>query len=97
MSRERRRLFHQEEPPAEPGQFGCPMLVRAHRAHPVTGTAFHRCQLGWGLHDEIAVARCSATEAVTDCWKAHPERTPLVMVGPAGADDERIEHKASAD
>ena len=30
MSRERRRLFLEEEQTAEPGRYGCPMLVRAH-------------------------------------------------------------------
>ena len=75
MSRERRSLFQVEEPTAEPGRFGCPMLVRAH-CGPLRGRAepVFRCSLGWALHGEEEVALCRATDAVPDCWKAHPER-----------------------
>jgi hypothetical protein len=88
MSRERRPLFLEEEPSAEPGRYGCPMLVRtrfflsADAARPVM-----RCSLGWALHGELDVARCRVTESVTDCWKVHPERTPVVVL--TGTDDER--------
>ena len=81
MSRERRRLFQPEEPPAEPGRYGCPMLFRT-RFHlpPDAVRPMGRCALGWALHNELEVARCAATDAVTDCWKVHPERTPVVVL-----------------
>ena len=99
MSRERRRLFQEEESPAEPGRFGCPMLTRAHRAHPVQhGRIMHRCNLGWAIDDDAAVERCRATEAVADCWKEHPERAPLVVFPtPQGPGPRETETKASAD
>jgi len=99
MSRERRRLFHEEESPAEPGRFGCPMLTRGHRTHPVrAGQPMMRCCLGWALHDELDVERCLATEAVIDCWKEHPERTPVVVLKPAkGPEPGETEQQASAD
>lgn len=81
MSRERRRLFQEEESPAEPGRFGCPMLVRTHAALRAGATIpAMRCSLGWALHDELDAARCRATEVLTDCWQAHPERTPMVAL-----------------
>jgi len=46
---------------------------RAVEAHVPTS----RCLIGWSLTDDIAIARCRATHAVVDCWKAHPERTPI--------------------
>lgn len=66
------------EEATEPGRFGCPMLVhvqweRAVEAHVPTS----RCLIGWSLTDDLAIARCRATDAVIDCWKAHPERTPI--------------------
>ena len=79
MSRERRLLLIEEEQSAEPGRFGCPMLVRAHcgpwrgRAEPV-----YRCSLGWALHDEDELRRCRLTNIVNDCWKVHPERLPAM-------------------
>jgi hypothetical protein len=75
MSRERRRLFLEEEQTAEPGRFGCPMLVRAH-CGPLRGSIepVYRCSLAWALHGEDDVIRCRATDVVTDCWKVHPER-----------------------
>jgi hypothetical protein len=75
MSRERRRLFLEEEQTAEPGRFGCPMLVRAH-CGPLRGRVepVYRCSLAWALHGEDEVMRCRATDVVTDCWKVHPER-----------------------
>ncbi len=97
MSRERRPLFQEEEFVAEPGQLGCPMLVRGHRANPVSGAAMWRCHLGWALHGELDVAQCAATDAATDCWKVHPERTQLVTLNARRSIEETIEHKASAD
>jgi hypothetical protein len=79
MSRERRRLLFQEEQLAEPGRFGCPMLVRAHCGQLRGGTEpVYRCSLGWALHGEADVMRCRATDTVTDCWKVHPERLPVL-------------------
>lgn len=85
MSRERRPLFLEEETSAEPGRYGCPMLVRA-RFAPLPGAPGPtlRCSLGWALHDGLEVARCAATGVVTDCWKLHPERTPVVVLPAAG-------------
>lgn len=100
MSRDRRGLLPMEEPSAEPGSFGCPMLTRAHQDRfSDPGKAMMRCSLGWALHGDIDVARCAATEAVLDCWKVHPERTPLVAVDTAigGPGPGAAEHKASAD
>lgn len=99
MSRERRRLFQEEESPAEPGRFGCPMLSRAHRGHPVqAGKPMHRCNLGWSIDDDLAVARCRATEAVADCWKEHPERTPVIAVlATEGVESEGAMAQAFAD
>ena len=79
MSRERRRLFLPEEQTAEPGRFGCPMLVHAH-CGPLRGRTepVYRCSLGWALHCEDDVLRCSLTEIVNDCWKVHPERLPVL-------------------
>jgi hypothetical protein len=57
-----------------------------------------RCSLGWALHGEIEVERCLATEAVIDCWKEHPERTPVVVLAPTrGPGPGETEQKASAD
>lgn len=72
-------LPHLSEEVTEPGRFGCPMLApvqweRAGEAHVPTS----RCLIGWSLSDDLAIARCRATHAVIDCWKAHPERTPIV-------------------
>ena len=99
MSREQRRLFQEEESPVEPGRFGCPMLNRGHRSHPVDARLpIIRCSIGWAIHGDIEVQRCQATESVTDCWKAHPERTPMVVLTPTestGFPD--TDQKASAD
>ncbi|MEZ4499587.1 MAG: hypothetical protein R2839_05825 [Thermomicrobiales bacterium] len=93
MSRERRGLFLVEEPSAEPGQYGCPMLMRTSRPHPVDrNRPFWRCSLGWAVRTDDDIASCQATESVSDCWKAHPERKPLVAVSAL-----RIEPKAAAD
>jgi hypothetical protein len=79
MSRERRLLLFQEEQLAEPGRFGCPMLVRAHCGHLRGRTdPLYRCSLGWALHGESDVMRCRVTDVVTDCWKVHPERLPTM-------------------
>jgi len=80
MSAERRRLFLEEETTAEPGRYGCPMLVRSRFAPPWAAGSTMRCSLGWALHNGLEVARCAATEVVTDCWKLHPERTPVVVL-----------------
>lgn len=89
MSRERRRLVPEDESAAEPGRFGCPMLVRT-RLHLPPDAAYPvmRCSLGWALHDASEAARCAATPAVTECWKVHPERAPVVALPlpPAEAD-----------
>lgn len=79
MSRERRLLLFQEEQQAEPGRYGCPMLVRAHCGRLRGGTdPLYRCSLGWALHGEDDVMRCRVTDVVTDCWKVHPERLPTM-------------------
>ncbi|MFM9105906.1 MAG: hypothetical protein ACKOWF_04330 [Chloroflexota bacterium] len=81
MSRQPRRLFQEEEPSSEAGRFGCPMLVRSRFGEMVQGPIpVMRCSLGWGVHDELDAARCRATESVGDCWKAHPERTPMIAL-----------------
>ena len=79
MSRERRRLFQEEEQTAEPGRFGCPMLERAH-CGPLRGRAdpVYRCSLAWALHGPDDVMRCRLTATANDCWKVHPERLPAV-------------------
>lgn len=94
MSRERRRLFLEEEPTAEPGRYGCPMLVRTRNLRPNTDQPVMRCALGWALHNELEVARCAAVDAVTDCWKMHPERTPVVVL-PAVAVGNVPEHESA--
>ena len=79
MSRELRRLFDEEDDSAEPGRFGCSMLGRGRFAcRPGSRVQTMRCSLGWALHNDLEVARCRATESLTDCWKVHPERTPVV-------------------
>ncbi len=93
MSRERRGLFLVEESTAEPERFGCPMLVRARYEYPLNESLPKwRCSLGWAVRGDYDVACCQATESVCDCWKVHPERTPLVAY-PATTDHQ----KASAD
>jgi len=49
-----------------------------------------RCSLGWALHDGLEVARCQATDVLTDCWKVHPERTPVVAETATDAETERM-------
>lgn len=99
MSRERRRLFQEEELPAEPGRFGCPMLTRGHGQHPLDAELPNmRCAVAWAIHGDVEVQRCLATEAVIDCWKVHPERTPIVVLASAtGSGPQETEQKASAD
>lgn len=80
MSAERRRLFQEEETSTEPGRYGCPMLVRSRYVPCGTAGSMMRCSLGWALHNGLEAARCAATEVVTDCWKSHPERTPVVVL-----------------
>ena len=102
MGRERRPLASTEDA-AESGRFGCPMLAHIHSAHAVAkGVSDHRCHLGWALRTELDVARCRATNSVTDCWKAHPERAAVVALDvasearPFGGAGEP-EYRASAD
>jgi hypothetical protein len=99
MSRERRRLFQEEESPAEPGRFGCPMLTRGHRSNPIDASLpLMRCSNGWAVHGELEIQRCLATDAVMDCWKVHPERTPIVVLAPTmDTGSPETEQKASAD
>jgi hypothetical protein len=52
-----------------------------------------RCSLGWAIHGAHDAACCRATELVSDCWKVHPERTPVVAVPLAIT----VDHKAIAD
>jgi hypothetical protein len=62
-------------------QPGCPMLIRSAASHPTRKDAvLMRCALGWSIHDELECARCAATSAVQDCWKVHPERTPVIAL-----------------
>src|SRR5690606_34061811 len=90
MSRERRRLFEEEDESAEPGHFGCSMLTRSHfTSRPGSGIKTMRCALGWALHNELEVARCCVTDSLTDCWKVHPERTPVVVLPGMERDDNR--------
>ena len=91
MSREQRRLFLVEESSAEPGQFGCPMLARVRQTSLVEGQAW-RCALAWSLHESGDVAKCQATESVSECWKSHPERRPVANFPPVA-----VIAKASAD
>ena len=70
---------HVHDDEAEPGRFGCPLLVPVQWERTAEARVPRsRCLIGWSLTDDLAVARCRATHAVTDCWKAHPERTPLL-------------------
>ena len=86
-----------DETPSESLNAGCPMLVRAAASHPVRHEqTLMRCQLGWALRDELDRARCRAVNAVPDCWQAHPERTPLVVLPPAEPALDTTE-RASAD
>ena len=80
MMNRAQRVPQNDEEATEPGLFGCPMLThlqweRAAETHVPTS----RCLIGWSLTDDLAIARCRATHAVVDCWKAHPERTPIVV------------------
>ncbi len=99
MSRERRSLFHEEELPAEPGRFGCPMLTRGYRPNANDASLpLMRCSNGWAVHGDVEVQRCLATEVVMDCWKVHPERTPIVaLASTVGTDSRETEQKAIAD
>ena len=99
MSRELRRLFDEEETSAEPGHFGCSMLTRVHFA-PRSGQRVRtmRCSLGWALHNDLEVARCCATDSLIDCWKEHPERTPVVVLpGMEREDPPPVAVKAAGD
>lgn len=97
MSRERRRLFEEEDESAEPGHFGCSMLTRSHfTSRPGSGIKTMRCALGWALHNDLEVARCCATDSLTDCWKVHPERTPVVVLPGMERDDNRQPAPAKA-
>lgn len=82
-------MAYHTHPPAPPNdEFGaeainpgCPMLIRAAAHHPTKQQPLlMRCALGWSLHDELDYARCGATHAVQDCWRVHPELTPVVAL-----------------
>ncbi len=74
---QRTALTHEEA--EKPGSFGCPMLVSVQWEHAAAmRVPTSRCLIGWSLTDGLAIARCRATHAVIDCWKAHPERAPVV-------------------
>ncbi|MGH2535469.1 MAG: hypothetical protein ACRDJW_24685 [Thermomicrobiales bacterium] len=93
MSRERRRLLHDaaEESSAEPGRYGCPMLSRLHATLMADANRpVYRCSLGWALTSELDVTCCAATEAVIDCWKVHPERTPVTVLPVAEAEEMKL-------
>ncbi len=90
MSLERRPLFPVVEPEAVPGRYGCPMLVRTRFSFTPDGPPLMRCSLGWALHDGLEVARCKATDVLTDCWKVHPERTPVVAEAATDTEAERM-------
>lgn len=85
------------EEASEPGRFGCPMLVPVQWERAAeTRIPTSRCLIGWALGDELDIDRCRATHAVIDCWKAHPERTPIVALdSPAQLD--ALLHVAAAD
>ena len=94
MSRDERGLFHLEEPSAESGTYGCPMLVRGRGTISMNnGGAFWRCSLGWAIRGEDDAACCQATGSVDDCWKVHPDRKPDI----AGKKPVTVEQKAVAD
>lgn len=90
MSLERRPLFPAGEQEATSGRYGCPMLVRTRFSFTPGGSPLMRCSLGWALHDDLEVARCHATDVLTDCWKVHPERTPVVADTAADTEVERM-------
>ncbi len=81
MIRAPRSLFLAEEQTAEAGHYGCPMLKRT-RFYPSKDSSqpAMRCNLGWAVHNEVEMARCMATDVLNDCWKVHPERTPVVTL-----------------
>ena len=86
-----------DESPSESLNAGCPMLVLAAAPHPIrSGKMLMRCQLGWAIRDELDRARCRAVNAVPDCWQAHPERTPLVVL-PGAEQPLDITDRATAD
>lgn len=93
MSREQRGFFLSEEPEAEPGQFGCPMLARVRVSAATVNLPAWRCSLGWAIRGELEAANCQATSAVMDCWKVHPERMKIVELPVPAV----VEQKASAD
>ena len=95
MSRERRPGFLVEDSLAEPGQYGCPMLVRARVGLlPDPSLPAMRCSLGWALHDGREAARCMATAVLTDCWKVHPERLPDIVPAAGRAIEPAPDHDA---
>lgn len=92
MSRELRRPLMEEEPTAEPGRYGCPMLSRL-RLFPTEeagGPSPWRCSLGWALRGEQDAARCNATESVGNCWKVHPERAPVAVLTAMDAQEMKV-------
>jgi hypothetical protein len=92
MSRELRRPLYEEEPTAEPGRYGCPMLSRLRLASTFDagGPTPWRCSLGWAVRGEEDAARCNATESVGNCWKVHPERAPVAVLPVADVQEMKI-------
>ncbi|MBA2753535.1 MAG: hypothetical protein H0U40_03600 [Chloroflexia bacterium] len=78
MGRERRPLFPAEEAMAEPGIYGCPMLIRPHHDLGGVRVPTMRCALGWALHNEAEIARCGETGSVVECWKVDPALIEVV-------------------
>ena len=92
MSRELRRPLGDEEPTAEPGRYGCPMLsrLRLSSSPDADGLGPWRCSLGWAVRGEQDAERCNATESVGNCWKVHPERAPVAVLPVTDAQEMKI-------
>lgn len=77
---------------------GCPMLIHASSPHPIIpGAKFMRCTLGWSVYSELSQARCAATNAVENCWRVHPERTPITILDPLPLSTPGFTGKVAAD
>lgn len=88
----------QPEYEEEPIEAGCPMLIHAAASNPVDSSrAFMRCALGWSVFSALSQARCSATHLVENCWREHPEKTPIVEVEPVVISFQSGSGKAAAD
>ncbi|CAA9563780.1 MAG: hypothetical protein AVDCRST_MAG70-1875 [uncultured Thermomicrobiales bacterium] len=99
MDQERRSLFPEEEAVAEPGIYGCPMLIRPHHDLGGRRVPTMRCALGWALHDEGEIDRCARTGSVAECWKVDPALIevvprpgprPHVVPGPVAETSENV-------